>query len=488
MANLTRRSARAGAALIAVGLLPVLALAATIHVPADQATIASGIAAAADGDTVLVACGTYFEHDIAYQSGVVVRSESGSAECVTVDAQQLGRTFNCYGQAEVSLAGLTLTGGQHAGGGGAVLACCGQTVTFTDCVFSNSTSTFYGGGVYFDSELPGSRLIVSGCRFVGDAADGWDGAALNVHGHQGVSVTISDCMFEGNAAGYWGGAIEFNACDATVTGTVFENNAAGNLGGVLFCTQSDVTLDGCTFAANEAGDYGGAIYMNGGTISAAGCTFSANHASNGGCLYLNNASLTMERTILAFSGDGSAVRGSSAEADVLCCDVFGNIGGDFVGLLAGLDGVEGNFSADPLFCDVGAGDYHLAGNSPCVDGNHPDGAPCGQIGALGVGCSVVPVADLPAASLALFPPYPNPFNPRTTVSFTLPATGQVQVAIYDARGMEVVHLVDEALAAGTHLVDWDGRDACGASMPSGTYFCRLTTSSGVETRKLQLIR
>ena len=92
------------------------------------------------------------------------------------------------------------------------------------------------------------------------------------------------------------------------------------------------------------------------------------------------------------------------------------------------------------------------------------------------------------AKLALLPPFPNPFNPRTTLSFTLPAAGQVYMAIYDAKGQMVARLIDESLPAGAHTVDLDGRDAYGASMPSGTYFCRLTTSWGVETRKLQLIR
>ncbi len=62
------------------------------------------------------------------------------------------------------------------------------------------------------------------------------------------------------------------------------------------------------------------------------------------------------------------------------------------------------------------------------------------------------------------------------------------MAIYDARGMEVARVVDESLTAGPHTVDWDGRDAYGASMPSGTYFCRLTTQWGVETQKMSLLR
>ncbi len=91
-------------------------------------------------------------------------------------------------------------------------------------------------------------------------------------------------------------------------------------------------------------------------------------------------------------------------------------------------------------------------------------------------------------TLALLPPYPNPFNPRTTVSLTLPEAGHALVAIFDARGMQVVRLVDETLSAGTHSVDWPGADSCGRAVPSGTYFCRLTTIWGVETQKLQLVR
>jgi hypothetical protein len=98
------------------------------------------------------------------------------------------------------------------------------------------------------------------------------------------------------------------------------------------------------------------------------------------------------------------------------------------------------------------------------------------------------VEETPDASAVVLSNHPNPFNPMTTVSFTLPNAGHAVVAIYDAKGQMVVQLVDEVLAAGPHTVDWDGRDAYGASMPSGTYFCRLATSWGVETRKMSLLR
>jgi hypothetical protein len=84
--------------------------------------------------------------------------------------------------------------------------------------------------------------------------------------------------------------------------------------------------------------------------------------------------------------------------------------------------------------------------------------------------------------------HPNPFNPRTTVSYALPAAGNATLTIHDARGVEVTRLVDGSMAAGAHAVDWTGVDAVGRALPSGTYFCRLATPWGVETRKMSLIR
>ena len=83
-------SPRAAAGLVAAALLLLStthAYAATIRVPDDQPTIKAGIDAAAPGDTVLVACGTYFETRLLLKGGVSLRSETGLPDCVTVDGQ-----------------------------------------------------------------------------------------------------------------------------------------------------------------------------------------------------------------------------------------------------------------------------------------------------------------------------------------------------------------------------------------------------------------
>ncbi len=84
--------------------------------------------------------------------------------------------------------------------------------------------------------------------------------------------------------------------------------------------------------------------------------------------------------------------------------------------------------------------------------------------------------DLPATprAVALYPATPNPFNPRTTLSFDLPRDGRAQLTLYDLRGRKVVTLVDRHLTAGAHRAVWQGTDDHGRSAPSGVYLARLS--------------
>ena len=91
-----------------------------------------------------------------------------------------------------------------------------------------------------------------------------------------------------------------------------------------------------------------------------------------------------------------------------------------------------------------------------------------------------------AVALQLHPAYPNPFNPRTTIPYSLPQAGRVTLAIYDVRGARVATLVDADLPAGEQSAAWSGADDRGAPMPSGLYFARLETAAGVRTVKLTL--
>ena len=96
---------------------------------------------------------------------------------------------------------------------------------------------------------------------------------------------------------------------------------------------------------------------------------------------------------------------------------------------------------------------------------------------------------VPAARLALHQNVPNPFNPSTTISFTLPEAAAVDLGVYDVSGHLVVRLVDgERLGAGTHRVEWDGRDGAGRSVASGMYFSRLAVGKDRLVRKMVLLK
>jgi hypothetical protein len=79
--------------------------------------------------------------------------------------------------------------------------------------------------------------------------------------------------------------------------------------------------------------------------------------------------------------------------------------------------------------------------------------------------------------------FPNPFNPSTTLSFTLPQTGSVRLAVYDILGREVKLLQEGIVEAGEYAVTFDGSD-----LSSGIYFARLESTGMVKTQKLLLLK
>jgi len=83
----------------------------------------------------------------------------------------------------------------------------------------------------------------------------------------------------------------------------------------------------------------------------------------------------------------------------------------------------------------------------------------------------------------LFPNYPNPFNPTTTISYSLPRNGFVQLNVHDLLGREVASLVNEEQAMGNYKVEFNA-----SSLTSGIYFYRLQSGSFVESRKMVLLR
>ena len=83
---------------------------------------------------------------------------------------------------------------------------------------------------------------------------------------------------------------------------------------------------------------------------------------------------------------------------------------------------------------------------------------------------------------------PNPFNPSTTVRFTLAHPAQASVCVFDVRGRKVRSLYSGALAAGPHSVVWDGRDGNGETVGSGVYLLRVQAGRQTTLHKALLLK
>ena len=95
----------------------------------------------------------------------------------------------------------------------------------------------------------------------------------------------------------------------------------------------------------------------------------------------------------------------------------------------------------------------------------------------GKGTSVPVLFSLSAAA-------PNPFNPATTISYEVP-----QLTVYNLLGQEVIRLVDQVQQPGRYQITWNAHNARGASVASGVYLYRMTSSTGYsESRRMTLLK
>lgn len=266
-----------------------------------------------------------------YGAGCHISSAVVSFSGCTISGNPGGRGIYASG----SNGTLTFTDGEISGnGGGGVYAAVYRT-EIRNTTISGNTAPTYGGGVY----AYGGTFRFESCSFLNNTATD-DGGGLRTG--SGLSIVLTDCRFIGNSAG--DGAGMDVAGTVTATRCVFANNqAATRGGGVRAYSTSTLTLQQCTIYGNTAGEAGGGVTaeLYGGI-------------SVRSSIVWNNAPYEIE--------DGS---GSSADIVISYSDVKRT-----TGVWSG----TGNINADPLFVDAQNGDFHLSGDSPCINTGDPTGA------------------------------------------------------------------------------------------------------------------
>jgi len=258
--------------LILILATTALSYGAIIHVPGDQPTIQAGIDAASDGDTVLVADGTYTgdgnKNLDLNGKAITVKSENGPDNC-TIDCDESGRGFYFHnGEGEDSeVSGFTIINGNVSNHGGG-FHFNGSSPTITNCNISDNWARNDGGGLYC---VNGASPIITNCN-INDNGAYYNGGGISCR--HSSSPTITNCNIAGNhTVTYNGGGIHCGwYSPAIITSCNISSNSAKGDGGGISCSDSSMTISNCNISNNSAGgDQGGGIYCAGSPPTITNC-------------------------------------------------------------------------------------------------------------------------------------------------------------------------------------------------------------------------
>lgn len=454
--------------------MSMAAKAAIKNVPAQYATIQSGINASINGDTVLVQPGTYFENinfrgknivltsryyqnnDYSFIQSTVINGSTpvnpDTASCVVFHNNEDSTTV---------LQGFTITGGTGT--------------KWTD---------EHGAGLFRE----GGGVLVAYCTPV----------------IQNNIITGNHCLFEG-VVSTGGGGLRIGDCYGRVYNNIITDNSARYGAGIV------LNYAGGEYRNNVIYKNYGSLEFGAGTAFWLNSNYSRPRIIQNNTI-VNNTAFIGSPGIVAFSGVQGIIRNNilwgntsptgiqlaGSSLTVRYCDIQGGFSG------------AGNINIAPEF---DTSNYYLKNNSPCIDmgdssliyNDPPDpnntanamwpsrGTVRNDIGAYGgPGSKVIAntVVGIQNHQESLLPEkfyldqnFPNPFNPSTVINYSLSKSVYVSLKIYNSLGKEVAALVNAKQNAGMYSVKFDG-----SALSTGIYFYRLTAGEFVQSKKMNLIK
>lgn len=373
--------------LILINGLSINGVADILHVPGDFTKIQEAIDAAAHGDTVLVAPGTYIENISFIGKAIWVKSSDG-AKMTVIDGKdpvdpnvRCVVTFDNHESADSVLDGFTLTngGGNNAefswskrstrlwgyfGGGilcyessptlvnniiidnwaeyGGGIACHKSNVMIIDNEIFDNSSYDWGGGILLNE----SEATITNNLIRGNESGGHAGGIMC---RNRSSATISNNLIMDNLGPWSGGGIECQGfSDVKIYNNIIIENSSGKGGGIN-CSGASPDISNNLIAGNWGGEYGGGFYCTvNSTPTITNSIFWDNFAFEGVEIYVDNF---LDPSVLTMTHS----------------DVKGGLSSTYIATGSSLDWGDGMIDADPLFADFANKDFHLTFNSPCKD-------------------------------------------------------------------------------------------------------------------------
>jgi len=359
-------------------------------VPGTVSNIQLGVQTVESGDTISVRRGSYFGsgfRDVQFDgTHVVLIAEDGPDLTIlncqgTEDSEHRAFTMVDGTPTAIEIQGFTIRTG-YAKNGGAAICMNGFASTFRNCIFEFNSANL-NGGVVFIRDASASFID---CEFRDNYAGGYTtgGAGAGAVEVYDGAVSFLRCKFVGNTAGSKRGAINAERSELWITDCEFtENDGYGSygqldnkLGAVGIGNQSEAWISDCLFKDN----LGFAIGVSRSTLHLVGSTI----ADNCGGISTWYSTCDIQKTIIARNYQHESILGTGWNRyQIACSNFWANGGGNWTGSFAQLEFTDGNFSADPRFCDPDNGDYHIHDLSPCS----PLYSPCGErVGLLAVQC------------------------------------------------------------------------------------------------------
>jgi len=408
---------------------------------ADTITFGGPVFTDANPDTITLSLG-----QLAITDSVTINGTGASS--LTIDGNNSSRVFYLYNNSatlDITLSGMTITGGSANQGGGIIDF--DENLTLVDSVVTGNSATGKGGGLWadgFNMTLTIRRTEISG------NTSGDDGGGIYVEDTGGL-LTIEDSTISGNQAGGDGGGIYFYDPDHDILitrSTISGNTAVGKGGGIyLYSMDSGTfTIENSTITGNQAAVGGGVyLYDVDNPFIIRNSTIANNTATSGGggldVYNLYNANLSIYNTILA----GNTTNGTPDDL-LIQQGTLGTVNNNLIQDTASttLDGstASGNIlGQDPLLGTLGNhGGYTqtmaIAANSPARNaGSAVDAATTDQRGVTRDSLPDIGAFELQPPALANIETTPLPYPPNgaaTVITSTLTLTDEGSATIASA--------------------------------------------------------